>query len=82
MGLFCSTYQNSTIRFISYVCMMLQIADSLSEFICGLCKVITSNNIMPKLGTPNGGTYELTALDIASDYHSYVFKIKECQQKV
>ena len=62
--------------------MILQTDDSLSEFICGLCKAITSKDIMSELGTPSGGTYELAALDIASGYHSYVFKIKECQQKV
>ena len=61
--------------------MMLQAADSLSEFMCGLCQAI-SKDIEKNLNTPNGGTYELAALDVASGYHSYVFKIKECQQKV
>ena len=83
MKLFCLPDQNSTISFISYVCMMLQDAISMPDFMYGLCQAI-SKDIKQNLDTPNGGTYELAALDIASGYHSYVFKIKEHQyhQKV
>ena len=46
--------------------MMLQ---NLSEVMCALCKAFSKDT-------------ELAALDIASGYHSYAFKIKDYQKKV
>ena len=59
--------------------MMLQDANSLSEFMCGLCQAISEDMARHH---PPIITSELAALDIASGYHSYVFEIKKHQQKV